>query len=349
MKFDLGLMKRRIQQPTTELMEELGGIVECPVRYKGVKHKVLRRYAWKQTGAKVLAVAHCDCVDGGSKHFQFDQETGLVFSSRLDDRLGVHTIVDILPKIGIPVDVLLTDFEECGASTGLDFALDVGQGHKYNWMFQFDRRGDDAVCYDYWKMQRRIRSHFTLGQGSFSDICAMDTLGISGLNIGVGYHQEHTLGSYAILDETAAQIVRFAKFYGEFHDELINNPAKKEVVVKKNSSPTVLPGGLGEGARGTTRHDKGYATDAEIAELRSKLSSEARKYVDGTPEDLETIDYDLLTEKEWQMIIDLDHMEHDRCMRSAADDLWLPELTEDEQARIDWINRDTELDYSQLT
>src|SRR3954465_12674834 len=101
-------------------MEEVGGIVYC---------ENTLNYAYRKTkGATVLAVAHCDFVDCDSSHF-FAKD-GIVWSSRLDDRLGVYTILDVLPMLGINVDVLLTDGEESCNSTARYF--DVKE-HDYKW------------------------------------------------------------------------------------------------------------------------------------------------------------------------------------------------------------------------
>jgi len=119
--------------------------------------------------------------------------------------------------LGIRVDVLLTDDEEIGRSTASEFM----PSKQYNWMFQFDRRGQDAVHYEYNAMAPHIKRHFTLGRGSFSDICWLDHIGCSGLNIGTGYYNEHTRNSYADLRHTAAQIQRFQNMWNELKDQHI--------------------------------------------------------------------------------------------------------------------------------
>jgi hypothetical protein len=186
-------LQHRCQQPTAELL--LGG-----------------RFRYIDNGSNVLAVAHCDSVDCGLTRYK--QRGTIAYSTSLDDRLGVHVILDVLPTLGILPDVLLTDDEEIGRSTAQEFIP-----HKqYNWMFQFDRRGQDAVHYEYNAMAPHIRSHFTLGQGSFSDICWLEHLGCGGLNIGTGYYNEHTRNSYANLEHTAAQVMRFQNFWNALHD-----------------------------------------------------------------------------------------------------------------------------------
>jgi len=204
-EFSMKQLRRRILQPTAELMAECGTVTTF---------KNGQRYALKSTGAKVLAVAHCDYRDCGSDHFFAHK--GRVWSSRLDDRLGVYVLLDVLPKLGIEFDVLLTDDEERGASTAQYF---IPEKHDYNWMFQFDRHGTDAVCYEYVKLERYLADYFKIGMGSFSDISFLEHLGICGVNVGTAYYDEHSLGSYANLRELEAQVKRFVSFYAEYSDQ----------------------------------------------------------------------------------------------------------------------------------
>jgi hypothetical protein len=140
-----------------------------------------------------------------------------VYSTSLDDRLGVHVILDVLPLLGIRPDILLTDDEEIGCSTAQEFFTDK----QYNWMFQFDRRGTDAVCYEFYNMEPYVEECFKLGFGSFSDICWLEHLGCGGVNVGTGYYNEHTKNSYANLKHCSAQVERFATFWYAFKDEHI--------------------------------------------------------------------------------------------------------------------------------
>jgi hypothetical protein len=94
-------------------------------------------------------------------------------------------------------------------------------------MFQFDRHGTDAVLYEYDSEENRERLErfgFAIGRGSFSDICYLDELGISGWNIGTGYHNEHSRRCYANLGDTLANAARFAEFWTSHHRERIPAP-----------------------------------------------------------------------------------------------------------------------------
>jgi hypothetical protein len=131
----------------------------------------------------------------------------------------------VLPALGIWADVLLTDDEETGQTTAQYFNPSNHHQRAYNWLFQFDRRGTGAVCYDYENMETYIRSCFKLDRGSFSDISFMDHLGVCGLNVGTAYYDEHSLGSYAVLAQLRDQVRRFAEFYDTFSGERIAHVA----------------------------------------------------------------------------------------------------------------------------
>lgn len=171
--------------------------------------------------AKILAIAHLDTVLDTS-HFHHIKVEGdsIVINAQLDDRLGVYTMLDILPQLGIEFDLLLTEGEETGRSTAAYF--EPIKANQYNWMFSFDRHGDDVVLYQYDNKALRDdlkQAKFRIGMGSFSDIAFMSHLGICGLNIGTGYEGEHSTMSYANISTLLKQVSRFKAFYDEFQDK----------------------------------------------------------------------------------------------------------------------------------
>ena len=135
-----------------------------------------------------------------------------VKSISLDDRLGVHILLDIFPLLGIKADILLTENEECGQSTAKAFKTEK----KYNWIIEFDRRGFDVVMYGYetQEMKDLLASYnLTTGFGSYSDICELSHLGATGFNFGTGYFQAHTMNCTANLTDVAYQLETFRQFY----------------------------------------------------------------------------------------------------------------------------------------
>lgn len=180
--------------------------------FKPNGHRPGSRYSYADNGSSILAIAHTDTIHQDRDYFAVDTKSGLVICPHLDDRLGVHTILDYLPSLGVKFDTLLTEGEESFNSTAQLFRTKK----QYNWVVEFDRRGTDAVLYDYdgdgW--QKVVKQYFPIGQGSFSDISTLE-VGCKALNVGIGYHNEHCDDSYMLLDEYLLQMARFLLFYEE--------------------------------------------------------------------------------------------------------------------------------------
>ncbi len=219
-KLDLIQMERRCAMPTAQFKREPGFQVFSSKT--GV-------HLFKDNGADILAVAHLDTVQSTDHFYElFVGGQRWVLNPKLDDRLGVYVILDYLPLYGLNYDILLTEGEETGRSTAGDFV--PPEGKQYNWMFQFDRMGEDVVMYDYSCIELRgylERHTFKVGIGSFSDICKLEELGCKGFNVGVGYENYHSLWAIANLAILKRQILRFLSFYVEMHG--IRLPHEKRV------------------------------------------------------------------------------------------------------------------------
>lgn len=195
------------------------------------------RTVFIDNGGSVLAVAHRDTYDS-----HFFQELNTVFQvdrpkkghiivrhPYLDDRLGCWLILDMLPRLGLVYDVLLTTDEECGYSSGAEF--DTPKGKHYNWMFSFDRAGSDVVMYDYEtrKLEKKLKAfRFEVGDGTFSDISVMDHLGIAGFNFGCGYHCQHSDKCYADLRETFLSVSKFRLFFNRYKNTKFRHSASNK-------------------------------------------------------------------------------------------------------------------------
>jgi hypothetical protein len=177
------------------------------------------QYYFKDNGSNVLAVAHLDSV---AKHrfcgYLSHPAEPRIYSPSLDDRLGAYVILDLLPKLGITPDILLTNNEETGATTAKKFQTEK----KYNWMFSFDRMGDDVVMYQYkdieWEKLLEKFDFTKVYQGSFSCIASLEHLGCIGYNFGVGYHDYHSEWAYANVEELFSQVAKFTRFYQSLKD-----------------------------------------------------------------------------------------------------------------------------------
>ncbi|HXC77362.1 MAG TPA: hypothetical protein VNU19_09945 [Candidatus Acidoferrum sp.] len=172
-----------------------------------------RFYYHKDNGSQILAVAHLDHIWPNAGCHVIHTAGGLLaLSGALDDRLGVYVILELLPKLDIGCDWLLTTDEEVGLTTAADFRTDK----QYNWMISFDRGGRDVVMYQYDTpelRQRVMSAGGTPGEGSFGDISSLSHLNCAGLNWGVGFYEYHGPRSHAWLNDTFALVAQFVRFY----------------------------------------------------------------------------------------------------------------------------------------
>jgi hypothetical protein len=183
-----------------------------------------RYFHYADNGSDILAVAHLDSVADNIPAQVIDTAAGpIVLSPALDDRLGAYVILDLLPKLGVNCDVLLTTGEESCNSTARDFATAELTDKQYNWTFSFDRTGTDVVMYDYGtqhlkQLLREVGAD--VGIGSYSDIADLDTLGCAGFNWGVGYRDYHGPRAHAWLNDTFMMVSQFLEFHQHHSAEL---------------------------------------------------------------------------------------------------------------------------------
>lgn len=215
--FDREVLARVCEMPERDFAEAYEMVtVEIPERQNGRFTSDDDFYHFKDNGSKILAVAHLDTVgadDTRAAHY-VETEAGLVvFSRALDDRLGAYTILELLPKLGINVDVLLTVGEESGRSTAEFFEPDK----VYDWMIEFDRGGTDVVMYQYHDDATEDLVEATgvrVGRGSFSDVAYLEHLGIKGFNWGIGYTGDyHGPRAHAFLEDTFEMVGYFLRFH----------------------------------------------------------------------------------------------------------------------------------------
>jgi hypothetical protein len=175
-------------------------------------------YHFRDNGSRVLAVAHLDTVvapDRRTPHFTATQNGPLITCGALDDRLGAYVILDLLPKLGVTCDWLLTVGEESCQSTAEFFT----QAKDYDWLIEFDRGGTDVVMYQYEDRASRAAveaSGAVMGSGSFSDVAALEHLGVKGFNWGVGYRGHyHSEAGYAYLNDTFTMVAQYLRFHAQ--------------------------------------------------------------------------------------------------------------------------------------
>lgn len=176
-------------------------------------------YFFKDNGADVLAVAHLDTVIAANRRTCgfLDTEAGpVVYSGALDDRLGAYTILELLPKVGIKYDWLLTVGEEKCMSTADYFRTENHHARGYNYIIEFDRGNTDVVMYEFEDddlCDRVEEAGAKVGQGSLSDISYMQHLGVKALNWGVAYRDYHGPRGHAYLEDYWMMLGYYLRFH----------------------------------------------------------------------------------------------------------------------------------------
>jgi len=146
----------------------------------------------------------------------------------VDDRLGCAMALGMSGW----ADLLFTDCEEQGISTAAHFKAP----RDYNWIVGLDRRGTDVVTYQYKDKEwlDSLGKHFKVGWGSWSDIGYLEGLGRSAVNVGIGYHNEHTRNAFWSPKETNAQVGQLRAFWREFRDTVFTHEPPKLIHPKAN-------------------------------------------------------------------------------------------------------------------
>jgi hypothetical protein len=290
-KSDVATLFDVIRRKNLSDFYDIGG--QILVDPKDAKREAL--WLERSKDSKVLAVGHTDVRLYGEPRITLDYKH--INCPQLDDRLGcwliLHPLLRLLPK-DMPFDVLLTDNEEIGDSTADLFNPDK----QYNWIFEFDRNGQEVVMYDYEtpELKELMKEYgFDVGRGSFTDICMLDRLGCAAFNIGTGYYKEHTKECYANLEETAENVEKFIAFYkDQYHNHLLGDVVKaqkkRENKWSGNRSPNMFTEESYKADEGYDYTDN-YYRDEDKVEVDDTIMFEEET----DPHVYETGDYSALT------------------------------------------------------
>lgn len=218
----------------------------------------------KDRDAKALAVGHIDTVVPHAQG-RFKMETvesnvqgkniNIVHHPHHDDRLGIATMMEVLPLHNVKFDILITDFEETGSSTAKMFSpwWDTDEAPKdkpaYNHLVEFDRGGSDVVLYHFGVGDDEDTKKFkaavgdcwgdkNIGRGSYTDIVSLPNLGCKGLNVGIGYKNPHAITGYTTLEHYAYGIQTYLEFYNKHGDTHFNHTYVKPVKTTTWNSKT---------------------------------------------------------------------------------------------------------------
>lgn len=154
-------------------------------------------------------VAHMDTVHRNQvSELFYDRAKNVMWSPEgigADDRAGVYSMIEILRRGYKPTLILTTD-EEKGAWGATELITDYPQAPcDLNFLIELDRRGErDCVFYDCDNKEFEAfieEFGFTTNWGSFSDISYIcPAWGMAGVNLSIGYENEHTLIERLYLD-----------------------------------------------------------------------------------------------------------------------------------------------------
>ena len=141
-------------------------------------------------------------------HLYYDQEKGVFWSPEglgADDRAGVAMIIYLLHQTDFRPTILFTTNEETDMK-GAYMAAATLLGVRPNFIIELDRKGrGECVFYqcENKKFEQFINNFgFTTELGSYTDISVLcPTWNCAGVNLSVGYRDEHSYCEYLVLDD----------------------------------------------------------------------------------------------------------------------------------------------------
>lgn len=206
------LLKHYIKSTEKELFAELAKTLKEKYPEVIVKENF---YIYAKGSLPVMLVAHLDTVweEVKDKIILYDSEQQLMWSPYglgADDRAGVAAIMKIL-KTDLRPSVLFTCGEEQGGIGAAEFVMDYPILPNVDFILELDRQGTrDAVYYrcDNPQFEQFISSFgFTTAKGIFSDISIICPFtGIAGVNLSIGYIDEHSPFEMLFVDVMYATI-----------------------------------------------------------------------------------------------------------------------------------------------
>lgn len=200
---------------------------------KKVMSKFLKKYYPKVIETKdyifcegeipICLVAHMDTVFSlPPDEVFYDPRYNVVFSPQglgADDRAGIFAILSIIRDGLRPHVILTTDEEKGGIGASAIAELDCPFSD-VRYFIELDRRGaNDCVFYDCYNEEfiNYVEGFgFSEAIGSFSDICFIcEKWGIAGVNLSVGYRDEHTESEVLFVGHLKSTIEKVKKMLTE--------------------------------------------------------------------------------------------------------------------------------------
>jgi len=167
----------------------------------------------------IALLAHMDTVfQKPVEELFYDRQKNVMWSPQgmgADDRAGIYAIIQIV-KAGYRPHIIFTTDEEIGAIGAQELALYPCPFKDLRYMIQLDRRNsNDCVFYDCdnEEFEKYVESFgFVAAYGSFTDICELcPSWGIAGVNLSIGYRDEHSKTEILFVGQMLATIEKVKK------------------------------------------------------------------------------------------------------------------------------------------
>lgn len=179
-------------------------------------------YCYHDRNAPICLVAHIDTVRRTKDKLELIQENNIIRNKYgilgADDRAGVFGLLELSH---LNCNLLFTLGEETGG-TGAKLASEELDFKGVKLFIELDRKGcNEYVFYSHTlpkEIQKYVESYgYIENYGTYSDIAEFEE--IPGINLSIGYYNQHTNKESLHLDEMFLTIKRVS--------EMINNPPKK--------------------------------------------------------------------------------------------------------------------------
>lgn len=196
------------------LKTQLKDILSKDLHYKKIHED--DEYLYAEGDLPVLLVAHLDTVfKQPPRHIFYDSDKNVMWSPQglgADDRAGVYAVLQILIDSGLRPSVLFTLGEETGGTGAYAFCADFPfPAQDLKFIIELDRQGSDEAVFYLCKNQEFIdfieSFSFQTDIGTFTDISIIcPQWKIAGVNLSVGYINEHSYIEHLYLDDLNATI-----------------------------------------------------------------------------------------------------------------------------------------------
>lgn len=221
-KRDLTIFKNIAQSTQDQLLKSLTKILKA--KYGDSKVIMTPDYILCEGELPIMLVAHLDTVFlNPPRNIYFDQELQVMWSPQglgADDRAGIFSILKIIKKGYKPSICFCTD-EEKGSNGAAFLVQDYPKcPFELKYIIELDRQGsNDCVFYSCSNdaFEAYVESFgFVTDWGTFSDISEIcPKWKIAGVNLSIGYYNEHSIGETLHFNQMYATINRVMKMLDE--------------------------------------------------------------------------------------------------------------------------------------